>query len=155
MNERFGNSFMVHLVGPGVVIFFACMAYQSAIGPIVHGGSIARIGLVTGCSAMAILILWLYVRTGLLHYEVSDDGLVAVRPWSRTVVPWSEIRYIDWKFAIHVIVFRGVDSVIAFSSTDLFPRMLDLLHQVRKRSQCTLDSRLEALLDDDAKAIGL
>ena len=37
----------------------------------------------------------------------------------------------------------------------LFPRMLDFLHQVRKRGQCTLDPRLEALLDDDAKAMGL
>ncbi|MEK7954460.1 hypothetical protein [Luteolibacter soli] len=152
MSHRYGSSFFVHLLSLGTVIFFIVMAYQCSVEHFVHGNLASRIGMVTGCVFMAILILWLYVRSGLPQYEISDAGLVIVRPWSREMVPWQQIRHVDWKFAIHMIVIRGSDSVIAFTSTDHFPRLLDFLHEVREKSRCTLSPRLEALLDEDAKA---
>lgn len=154
MNQRYGSSFIVHLLGPGIVIFFGFMAYRSSVMHFVHGGLGLRIGLVAACAILCLLTLWLYLRSGIPQYEITDEALVVVRPWSRTVVPWQEVRHIDWKFAIHAIVIRGGNGVIAFISTDHFPRMLDFLHEVREKSGCSLSPRLEALLDEDAKATG-
>jgi hypothetical protein len=147
---RFGPSPFLHLLGPGLAGFFGYMAYRSSVDPFVHGGLPLRIALVGGCACLAVFVLWLYLRSGAVRYEVTDAGLRIVRPWSRKVVPWPEIRRIDWNLPLHCIFLRGESGTLAFTSTDLFPRILDFLHAIRERSRCALDPRLERLLDDDA-----
>jgi hypothetical protein len=62
------------------------------------------------------------------------------------LTPWQHIRRIDGNIALHYIVLRGPSSVIAFTSVDAFPRILDLLQIIHERSGCALAPELEIAL---------
>ena len=151
MNERFGHSYAVHFIGVGGPLFLARLAYRSSVDHFVVGGIALRIGLVAACVLLAVAVLVLYLRSGIQRYEVAESGLVIRRPWSRVVVPWQDIRHIDWNRPLHYVVVRGESSIIAFTSTDGFPRILDLIRVVHERSSCTLPAHLERLLSSNTR----
>lgn len=146
MNERFGHSILVHIVGLGAPPILGWLAFHSTLEPFVRGGVLLRVGLVVGCAALALVVAWFYLRSGIQSYLIDEDGLVVCRWWRQTLVPWAGIRRMDWLAALHVVVVCGPSSVVLFTSTDFFPRVADLLREIHQRSECELSPGLERLL---------
>lgn len=146
MNERFGHSIVVHIVGLGAPPILGWLAFRSTVEPCVLGGGLLRIGLVAGCAALALVVGWLYLRSGIQSYLINEDAVAICRWWPQTRVPWADIRRMDWLAALHVVVVRGPSSVVLFTSTDFFPRVADLFREIHQRSECKLSPGLERLL---------
>jgi hypothetical protein len=146
LRETYKPSLFVHLVGLGLPVFFAHLAYRSSVDEFVNGGLALRIGLVGFCVVLAILVLWLYIRSGLLVYTVTDGGLELHRLMHRRVIPWDQITEVRWNRPLHYFSIRGADGVISFTSTDGFPNAGDLLDQVHRRSQCKLPEHLRTAM---------
>ena len=136
----------VHLVGIGMPAFMAYLAYRSSIDEFVNGGLLLRIVLVGACIAMGIITFWLYARSGLLVYTMTDAGLELRRLVHRRVIPWHQITEIRWNRPLHYFTIRGADGVICFTSTDGFPNAGDFLDQVHQRSQCKLPEHLRTAM---------
>jgi Bacterial PH domain len=145
-NETFRPTIFVHLIGIGLPVFMAHLAYRSSIDEFVNGGLPLRIVLVGSCIALAILTLWLYARSGLLVYSVTDAGLELRRLMHRRVIPWDQITEVRWNRPLHYFTILGSDGVISFTSTDGFPNAGDFLDQVHQRSQCKLPEHLRAAM---------
>lgn len=145
-SETFRPSRFVHLVGIGMPMLMAHLAYRSCVDEFVNGGLPLRIILIAFSIAMAILLSWLYVRSGLIVYIVTDDGLELRRLMRRKVIPWDQISELRWNRALHYFSIRSSDGVISFSSTDGFPKAGDLLDQIYQRSRCQLPENLRFAL---------
>ena len=120
----------------------AHLAYRSSVDEFVNGGLPLRIILVVFCIALAILTLWLYIRSGLLVYTVTHGGLELRRLMHRKVIPWDQISEVRWNRPLHYFSIRSSDRVLSFTSTDGFPNAGDLLDQIHQRSQCELPEHL-------------
>jgi hypothetical protein len=144
--ETFRPSIFVHLVGIGMPVFMAHLAYRSSVDEFVNGGLPLRIVLVGFCIALAILTAWLYTRSGLLVYTVTEGGLELRRLMHRKVVPWDQITEVRWNRPLHYFTIRGSGGVISFTSTDGFPNAGDFLDQVHQRSQCRLLEHLRTAM---------
>lgn len=153
MSITFKHSPVVHVLGTEGFAFLALLAYHSSVDPLERGGPVGRAILVTFCTALALGVLVLHLTSGVNRYEVADDGLHVHRLFRTTFHPWHTVKRIDLNDLLHYIVIRGHDRVIAFSSTDFFPRMIDLIRAVHERSGCALPPPLAGILaadlDDD------
>jgi Bacterial PH domain len=128
----------IHFGAPALGLFFGWLAVRIAGDPALRGGMAVRILLAGSCGLLAVFALGLYLKTGLARYEVQDDGLLIRQPWGRRLVPWTEIVRIDWNEPLSYVVIRARSGVVAFTSTDAFPRLFELLAEVGARSRCAV-----------------
>ena len=150
MNTSFKHSPLVHLLGTGGSVFFVWLAYRSSVDHFEHGGSVARIILVSACTILTICVLVLYLTSGVNRYEPTEEGLRVHRLLRTTFHPWSEVSRIDLNNSLHYIVIWGRERAIAYTSTDFFPRIIDLIRFVHDRSNCALPPLLTEILAANA-----
>jgi hypothetical protein len=146
MNSTFKHAPLVHLLGIGGSVFFAWLAHRLSVEHFERGGPVFRVVFVAICAAFAVGVLVLYVTSGVNRYEITADGLRVRRLFRTTFHPWREVSRIDLNNPLHYIVIRGRDRVIAYTSTDYFPRIIDLIRAIHERSDCLLPARLTEIL---------
>lgn len=147
--ETFKPSSFIHLLGPGLCVFFACLAYRSCVDEFVHGGMLLRVVLVGACALFSLGTAWLYVRGGLLIYTITEEGLELRRLSRREIIPWDHISEIRWNRPLHYFSVRSADGVICFSSTDEFSNVGDLLDRIYQKSHCKIPAHLKLALYGD------
>lgn len=101
--------------------------------------------MVSACTILALGVLRLYLANG-IRFDVSNEGLRVRTPLRETFHQWSEIVRVDLNRPFHYVVVRGRAGRIAFTSTDDFPTLGDLLFVIHERSQCDLPPHLAAML---------
>jgi hypothetical protein len=110
---------------------------------------VAPLGILAGILAVTT---WLYLTSGLNRYCILPDGLEIVR-WRRIdVIPWSEIRTIEWMPQLHTIRVKGQSGGLFFTSTDLFPFLPQLVSEIWRRSDCEVDAKVETVLERAAES---
>ena len=139
----FSNSREVHYICIGGVFVFSGLATFATVD-----GLAADKPFLAGLSlhVFSLICLWLYLRSGILKYKITDDALVIKRPLGSQVVPWTEITEIKWNQIMHTITFHGSGGVIAFASTDFFPLLQVLVNQVWSRSSCKVSVQIREVL---------
>lgn len=105
--KTYGHSFQVHLLGPGFPVAMGWLAYRSSVDKFVNGGEAERYAFVTACVLLGLFAAWLYWKSSVNRYQISDAGLVVLRWRSRRVIPWEEIDEIVWKRLPIVFSSRG------------------------------------------------
>ncbi len=118
------------------------LAYRSGFDDFQNGGLATRVALVGACLALAALAVWLYVRSGLLVFEIADEGLVIRRLHQRTVVSWHTIREVRWNQGLKFVSIHGDSGLIAFVSTHAFPQCLVLITMIHDMSGCKVPDAL-------------
>lgn len=146
MNVTFKHSPIVHLLGIGGFIFFARLAYLSSVAHFERGGPFFRVAFVSLCAVLALGVLWLYLTSGVNRYEIAGEGLRVHRFFGSTLHPWTDVRRIELNNPLHYIVIRGPDRVIAYTSTDCFPRIIGLIRAIHERSDCALPPVVTGIL---------
>lgn len=146
MKTTFKHSPFVHALGIVGPILFAWPIDELLSTPLVRGGELARVTLVSICAAFCVGTLLLYLTSGINRYETADDGLRIHRLLRTDVYPWSEVRRIDLNNLFNYIVMRGEGRVIAYTSTDLFPDLIELVRAIHDRSGCVLSPLLAEML---------
>ncbi|GAA5140433.1 hypothetical protein GCM10023213_23040 [Prosthecobacter algae] len=146
MKTKFSHSPLIHLLALGLTVFFGWMAYRSSVDHFVRGGFPLRVVMVGGCGLLSLLVLGLYLRSGINRFVVEEDGLRIRRLGHSTFHPWSEIRRIQLNQPLHYLVIHGPDRALAFTSTDYFPRIMDFVRAIHQRSRCELSPLLAETL---------
>lgn len=149
MKTKFSHSPLIHLLALGLAVFFGWMAYRSSVDHFVRGGLLLRVTMVGACGLFSLLVLGLYLRSGVNRYVVEEDGLRIQRLGRNTFHPWSEIRRIQLNQPLHYLVIHGPDRALAFTSTDYFPRILDFVRAIHQRSHCGLPPLLAEILANE------
>ncbi|MCX6852823.1 MAG: hypothetical protein NTY98_28370 [Verrucomicrobia bacterium] len=146
--KTYGHSIQVHFLGTLFPLFMGWLAYRSSVDEFVNGGTVVRIALVTACVMLALFSFWLYWKSSINRYRISDSGLVVLHLWSSKLIPWTEIDEIVWKRLPHCVFIKGKGRTLVFTSTDIFDELPDLLTEIARRSQCKLSSNLEGIREN-------
>lgn len=146
VNQCYKHSPLIHRIGIGGPLFLSWLAYRSSIDRFVHGGMMLRVILVVGCVALAVAIGALYVTSGANRYEFTESGLRIRRFFGLTFHPWAEVHRLAWNHWLHYVVIYGRHGRIAYTSTDLFPAIVDFLYSIHRESGCELDPKLARVL---------
>ncbi len=134
------------MIAAGLPFFIGWMAYSSSVEPFVNGGKVEQVCFVVVCVLFAMLTAWLYWKSGLNRYQVTDAGLVVSKLRSKRLIPWEEIDEMVWGRLRHCVFIKGKGRTLAFTSTDKFDDLHELLKEIAQRSQCKLSPNLEGLL---------
>ncbi len=129
---------IVHLVGPGLSCFFLHMAISSVFMTPVNGGLPLQVILVVVFAGLAVATAVLYA-TGVCRYEPSEEGMTIRRLFKTTFHPWGDFWKIQEIAPLSVVIFRGRDGIISYSSTNLFPQLGELILLIHERSNCRLE----------------
>lgn len=143
-NEKFRPNWFVHLAGLGLSAFLAYMTYQTSRDDVAHGGFPMHVAIVSTLAGLTVFVVWLYLRSGLIAYTVTDEGLEIIRPNRRQVVPWHEISEVRWNRVLNYFSVWRSGGIICFTSTDGLPRAGELLYQIHQRSGCKISPALKA-----------
>lgn len=122
------------------------MAYQMSGAKLVNAGEVERISFIVVCIILGFFFGWLYWKSSINRYQISDAGLVVSRLRSRRVIPWEEIDEMAWKRLPHCVFVKGKGRILVFTSTDFFDDLPDLMDEISRRSQCKLSPNLEGIL---------
>lgn len=129
------------------------MAYRFSVEEFVNGGLVLRICMVTICVILAPLSAWLYWKSALNRYQVTDAGLAVLKLGTKRLILWEEIDELVWKSVLRCVFIKGKGRTLAFTSTDKFDDLLDLVVEIARRSRCKLSPNMkgvsEALSDDE------
>ena len=134
------HSWLVRFVVGLAPFLFGHLAFQAATAPFIRGGLPVRIVLVALVSAITVCLVLVFLRSALLCYVITGEGLILKRPWSARLVPWDQITGISWNGWLRYICIYDKGGRVAFSSTDGFPRLVELIQEIHSRSQCRLPS---------------
>ncbi len=132
-----------------IAVFVAlCVCVTGGLMPeeTLRGGELARYALLGAIWLQAALFLWLYFRSGVNTYMVTEEGLVVKRLFTQSLHPWNTITRLDWNRPLHYVVIRGESGTIAFTSTGFSPWLPELLSVIHERSGCALPGNMQALL---------
>jgi len=140
--KTYRHSPIVHLLGGGFPVFMCWMVYRVSVEPIFRGGTEGRIAFVAVCIMLGLFFGWLYWKTGLNRYQVTEEGLVVLRLRSRRLIPWAEIDEMVWKRLSHCVFIKGKGLTLVFTSTDFFDDLPCLLREIVSHSKCKLSPNL-------------
>jgi hypothetical protein len=100
------------------------------------------IGAIVVLVALTLMHLWLYWRSGLVRFRVTEEALILHRPLGSQVVPWDQITAIQSIPWLRLVVIKGPRGVHVFVSRDLFPHLEQLSLQISWYSGCSLPDDL-------------
>ncbi|MFC5454891.1 PH domain-containing protein [Prosthecobacter fluviatilis] len=144
--KSYRHSPIVHLIGPGFPIFMGWMIYRVSAEPVFRGGTEGRVAFAVVCTVLALFVGWLYWRTGLNRYQVTDEGLVVSRLRSSRLIPWGDIDEMVWNRLAHCVFIKGKGRTLVFTSSDQFDDLPELMDEISCRSQCKLSPNLQGVL---------
>jgi hypothetical protein len=143
--KTYRHPFEVHFIAAAPV-FFGWMAYRMTGAKLVNAGEVERISFVVICVMLSLLSAWLYWKSALNRYQVTDAGLLVSKLRSKRLIPWEEIDEMVWGRLRHCVFIKGKGRTLVFTSTDKFDDLPELLREIAQRSQCKLSRNLEGLL---------
>ena len=142
MGREYRHSWFAQIVVVCATVAFGRLAYQCAVAPSVKGGWPVRAFLVGLTTVMTLAIAWLGLQTVLRYYRVTEEGLLIKKLWTVRLVSWSGITRITCNRWLRYFTIRGRDGVIVSSSSDYFPGLGSLIHEIHTRSRCVLEPAL-------------
>ncbi|MES2921250.1 MAG: hypothetical protein V4819_06880 [Verrucomicrobiota bacterium] len=150
-NETFRPNWFVHIAGLGLSSFFAYMAYRSCTDEFVNGGFPMCVSVVSVCAGLAVFVIWLYIRSGLIAYTVTDEGLQIRRLNRLQTISWNDITEIRWNRVLNYFSIWKSEGMISFTSTDGLAGAGDLIYQIHQRSGCKMPDALKAAVYGTSK----
>lgn len=118
------------------------LAYRSSVDKFVNGGEAERYAFVAACVLLGLFAAWLYWKSSVNRYQISDAGLVVLRWRSRRVIPWGKIDEVVWKRLSHCVFIKGKSRTLVFTSTDFFDELPALLKEILSHAPCKLSPNL-------------
>lgn len=160
MKTKFSYSPLIHLLALGLAAFFSWMAYRSSVDPFARGGLLLRGLMVGGCGMVALMVVGLYLRSGINRYWVEEAGLRIQRLGQNAFHPWSDIRRIELNASLHYLIILGHEGALALTSTDYFPHLTEFIRAIHFHSGCELSPQLAEMLThesngEEAPIVGL
>jgi hypothetical protein len=145
----YAHSKTLLLIAPGIIALCVFMTLGLMTGETVHGGEPLRYGLLGLIWLLGAVFLGLFFHSGIARYVVTDDGLLIKHLFARSLHAWATITRLDWNHPLDYVAIRGESGAIAFTSTDFFPRLPELLSVIHERSGCEFSENVRALLGRD------
>ena len=151
MDRTYAHSSIVWLFGPGTFALCLSLTYILLTAEEALIGKVSLNASLCGLWLLGASVLWFWFRTGLTKYVATEEGLLVKRLFAHSFHPWASITRLDENVILHYVVVRGSSGTIAFTSTDCFPRLPDLLRVIYERSGCELSRTLQDLLLEDSQ----
>ena len=130
----FKHSPVIHVLGLGLPVFLLWLASRFATTPSLNGGPVVAWLGAGFCLVFAQAVLALYFLSGVNRYEVLEKGLRVRRLWGTTFHPWSEVTSVVEHLMLRNVIVRGRDGIIAYTSSDYFPRFNQFLLTLMRES---------------------